>query len=60
MLAKYGEYIDLISIQFYESYSDAALAVFHDNMDVADYLVEFVHELANDGFKFYVALVKIL
>ena len=54
LLARYGEYIDLISIQFYESYSDAALAVFHDGMDAADYLVKFVHELANDGFKFYV------
>ncbi|KAL7530946.1 hypothetical protein ACHAWF_003566 [Thalassiosira exigua] len=42
LLAKYGEYIDLISIQLYESYSDADMSVYYDGMEAGDYLYSFI------------------
>ncbi|KAL7509575.1 hypothetical protein ACHAWX_000765, partial [Stephanocyclus meneghinianus] len=54
LLAKYGKYIDLVSIQFYESYSDAAMAVYHDKMLPDDYIFMYMQELASQSFKFYV------
>ncbi|KAL7527886.1 hypothetical protein ACHAXR_003490 [Thalassiosira sp. AJA248-18] len=42
LLAKYGNYIDLISIQLYESYSDAAMSIYHDGITAPEYLYSFV------------------
>eukprot|EP00804_Cyclotella_cryptica_P003971 CCRYP_013902-RA/>CCRYP_013902-RA protein AED:0.00 eAED:0.00 QI:237/1/1/1/1/1/2/788/430 len=53
-LARYGEHVDLVLIQFYESYSDAAMAVFHDKIPPGDYIFDFVQELARQHFQFYV------
>eukprot|EP00804_Cyclotella_cryptica_P024447 CCRYP_019268-RA/>CCRYP_019268-RA protein AED:0.00 eAED:0.00 QI:246/1/1/1/0.5/0.33/3/786/430 len=53
-LARFGENVDLVSIQFYESYSDAAMAVFHDKMSPGDYIFDFMQELASQHFQFYV------
>ena len=52
LLAKYGMYIDFISIQLYESWSDAGMAIYHDGMKASDYLYNFVHGLAvnNESF----------
>jgi len=54
ILAKYNPYVDLISIQLYESYSNAALAVYHDRMSPQDYLVQYVQGLAAQQFQIYV------
>ena len=43
LLARYGDYIDLVSIQLYESYSDAALEVYHNGVAAEDYLYNFVY-----------------
>ena len=45
ILQKFGPYIDLVSIQFYESYSKAAEAVYHEGISARDYLVSFVEAL---------------
>lgn len=45
LLAKYGDYIDFVSMQLYESYSLAAMAVYHDQMTPDDYLVSYVQDL---------------
>ena len=42
LLAKCGDCIDLISLQLYESFSDAAMSVFFDGMAADDYLFSFV------------------
>lgn len=42
LLARYGEYFDLVSIQFYESYSRAAQALL--NQSPSQYLVEYINE----------------
>ena len=42
ILAKCGDCIDLISLQLYESFSDAAMSVFFDGMAADDYLFSFV------------------
>ena len=47
LLAKYGDYIDLISIQFYESYARSVQAVVVDGMSASSYLVDYVTRLAN-------------
>ena len=55
ILAKYGNHIDLVSIQLYESYSDGAMAVHHDGTSADDYLVEFVYNTTiRQKSKFYV------
>jgi chitinase len=53
-LANYNPHIDLISIQFYESYSDAAMAVHHYGTSPQDYIVNYIQDLANRQFQFYV------
>jgi len=45
ILQKYGAYVDFVSIQFYESFSKAAMAVNHDDMSPAEYLVCYVERL---------------
>ena len=45
ILQCYGDYVDLVSIQFYESYSRAGKAVYHDGMSASDYLIRFVETL---------------
>jgi beta-glucosidase len=54
ILAKYGEFIDLVSIQLYESYSDAAMAVYHGHTSAEKYLFDYIQGLANQHFQFYV------
>lgn len=45
ILQKYASSIDLVHIQFYESYSKAGLAVYHDLIAPSEYLVCFVEAL---------------
>jgi beta-glucosidase len=45
LLAKYGDSIDFVSIQFYESYSDAGMEIFHHKMSQAAYLQFYVKDL---------------
>lgn len=55
LLAKWGDFIDFVSMQLYESYSLAAMAVYHDNMPPEDYLVSYVQDLVVERqSKFYV------
>ena len=54
LLAKYNQYIDLVSIQFYESYSDAAMAVYHEGTAPQDYLYNYIQGLSSNHFQFYV------
>ena len=45
LLAKYGNAIDFVSMQLYESWSLAAMAVYHDNQAPEDYLVAYIRDL---------------
>ena len=54
LLAKYGNYIDLISIQLYESYSDAGMSIYHDGVKPSDYLYNFVHDLVVNNESYHV------
>jgi len=54
LLAKYGNYIDLISIQLYESWSDAGMSIYHDGVNGSDYLYNFVHDLAVNNESYHV------
>lgn len=45
LLAKYGDYMDLVSMQLYESYSFAAMAAYHDKISPQDYIVSYVQDL---------------
>ena len=45
LLSKYGNYIDFVSVQFYESYARAGLEVFHEKMAPERYLEKYVGEL---------------
>jgi chitinase len=48
LLAKYKEYIDFISIQFYESYSRAGMCIYgQEKMAPETYLVSYVKNLVN-------------
>jgi beta-glucosidase len=49
LLSKYGDYIDFVSLQFYESYSRAAMSVYHYEMAPAAYLQFYVNELVKNG-----------
>lgn len=49
LLAKYGDWIDLVSIQLYESYSRAALAVYGGSVAPEDYLRAFLLNNVADG-----------
>jgi chitinase len=55
LLSKYGDSIDFVSVQFYESYSRAGLEVFHNNVAPATYLQNYVKDLvANKAESFFV------
>jgi hypothetical protein len=49
VLAKYGSYIDFVSIQFYESYSRAGLEIFHNKIPQQDYLYSYIKHLVVDN-----------
>jgi beta-glucosidase len=46
LLDRYGPYIDLVSIQLYESYSDAAMSIHRDGTSPDDYLHSLVRNVA--------------
>lgn len=55
LLAKYGDYLDLISVQFYESYSRAAMHIYGpDQMNAASYFETYVNELASKNYSIFV------
>lgn len=55
LLSKYGDFIDFVSVQFYESYSRAGLEVFHENVARKIYLQNYVKDLVtNKSESFYV------
>jgi beta-glucosidase len=45
LLARYGDFVDFISMQLYESYSLAAMAVYHENISPENYLVSYIQDL---------------
>jgi hypothetical protein len=45
LLSKYGQYIDFISIQFYESYSRAGLNIYHKQINPSEYLISYIKDL---------------
>lgn len=45
LLARYGTYIDFISMQLYESYSLAAMAVYHQKIAPESYLISYIQDL---------------
>lgn len=54
LLAKYDNWIDLISVQLYESYSRAAQAVYSQGVQPGKYLEHYVECLLANDFKFFV------
>ena len=54
LLAEYGDYIDLVLVQFYESYSRAAMEIFHHHIAPEAYLSFYVQGLFNNHQQFYV------
>lgn len=54
LLARFGAHVDLVSVQLYESYSEAAMAVYHGDMAADDYLYAFVRDLVRRGEEFVV------
>lgn len=54
LLARYGHAIDMVSIQFYESYSRAAYAIHKLGMSPSEYLDSYVEDLALRHEKFWV------
>ena len=55
LLAKYGDYVDFISIQFYESYSRAAMSVYGpDQMNAASYFEIYAKDLESKNFSIFV------
>lgn len=53
LLAKYGNYIDFVSIQFYESYSRAAMEVFHKRQARRDYLYSYARDHAANKKEYF-------
>ena len=51
ILAKYGDFVDLISIQLYESYSHAAYNIEQLGVDPSKYLVRWVNQLLKNKDK---------
>ena len=45
LLSKGGDYIDFVSMQFYESYSRAGMEIFHNKMSQDDYIEFYVNDL---------------
>jgi hypothetical protein len=54
ILHKYGHWIDLISIQFYESYSKAGEAIYRFGLNPSEYLVSYIDELVQNQFTWFV------
>jgi hypothetical protein len=54
LVQQYGDWIDLISIQFYESYSEASFKMQHDGYKASDYLLKYIDELFLSNESFYV------
>ena len=54
ILTKWQDSIDLISIQFYESYSHAAYSINHLGKSASDWLTEYLIYLKSNGEGFYV------
>jgi beta-glucosidase len=55
LLAKYGDYLDFISVQFYESYSRAAMSILGpDNRSAASYFEMYVNDLASKDFSIFI------
>lgn len=54
LVQQYGDWIDLISIQFYESYSEASYKIKHDGNTASDYLFNYIDELVSNNESFYV------
>jgi len=50
LLAKFEEYIDFVSIQFYESYSPSGMAIHEKQITAAEYLQRYVESAERDGF----------
>lgn len=49
LMAKYGEWIDLVSIQLYESYSRAAMAIAtNDDISAIDYIQWYIESAEDD------------
>ena len=46
ILYKYGTYIDLVSIQLYESYSNATMSIYHNGMTAEDYIYNYIYNVA--------------
>lgn len=46
ILYQYGAYIDLVSIQLYESYSNAAMSIYHYGIMAEDYIYNYIYNLA--------------
>ena len=54
VLKQYGEWIDLVSIQFYESYSRAAQAIYANKVKPSHYLIGYVQQLTLTNQSFWV------
>jgi hypothetical protein len=54
LVTQYGLWIDLISIQFYESYSRAAYAINVVGMNASDYLLGYVDTLIRGNASYFV------
>ena len=55
LIAKYGSYIDLISIQFYESYSRAGLNTIHHKIPQETYLFNYIQQcIVNTDQQYFV------
>ena len=46
-LYKYGAHIDLVSIQLYESYSNAAMSIYRDGNTAEDYIYNYIYNIAH-------------
>jgi hypothetical protein len=58
LLSCYGDSIDLVSVQFYESFSRAGKAIHHDGMTVSDYLIRYVCGLGLNNETLFVDFSK--
>ncbi|KAL3827356.1 hypothetical protein ACHAXA_003090 [Cyclostephanos tholiformis] len=54
LLGESGSYVDLVSIQLYESYSNAAMSIHHDGTRPSDYLYSLVRDFVSADMSFTV------
>ena len=54
VLAKYGTWIDFVSMQFYESFSRASMAIHYNGTTPADYLQDYTERLVASKETFWV------